>query len=221
MSVTVIVPTRGRPNSGFRLLQSFKDTAVLTDTSLLFALDADDPEAPNYPQGARHTLSRGDMVQRSNAAVRLAAGDIIGWAADDNLFVTPGWDEAVTESFSDPGVGMVNTNDLLVGDEKGGSFFIRRTCVEALGYLLLPTCEHLYVDFAASELFKAAGAYVYRDDIVIEHLHPYANKASWDAGYTSVNNYLQDDRDRRAFYLWRDGIGFRDDIQKVKACLSS
>jgi hypothetical protein len=232
MKVTVLVPTRDRPANARRLLQSWGATAKRDETELWFVLDRQSPMINQYFQIFNETgwrkdmmpfMGAGNMVERTNAAAKTVARhtDIIGWAADDNLFVTEGWDVAIIDEFEqNPGLAMVNTNDLLVGDEKAGVPFVRSSVVQSLGYFFLPTCQHLYVDFALNELMKAAGAQKYREDIVIEHLHPYANKAQWDEAYAAYNTPMQDSKDGRAFSQWRR-TAFDQDIEKVKLGLAS
>jgi hypothetical protein len=238
VNIAVLVPTRDRPENAARLLNSWSQTCGLTETEMWLVLDRTSPRLKEYFELFRQMKWRpdvmpfigvGNMVQRSNNAAKAVAShvDIVGWAADDNLFVTKDWDKHVAAEFeSDPTLAMVDTNDLLVGDEKAGAFFVRASVVESLGYLFLPDCEHLYVDFAANELMKAAGAYRYREDIVIEHLHPYAKnddgtrKAEWDEAYGEYNTPMQDSKDGRAFARWRRER-FDDDVEKVKRGLGA
>lgn len=230
-SVRVLVPTRDRPDNAKRIIESFYDTKALPKTSIWLVLDIDSPHRAKYdrllaeidmPVGAYFTV--GNMVQRTNIAARAIMYDtpIIGWAADDNVFVTKGWDDAIeAEFFDSPYTGLIDTNDLLVTAEdlKTGACFIRSACVKALGYFYLPDCEHLYVDRAAALLYREASAYKRREDIIIEHAHPYAFKSQWDEAYSRVNTQGQDSRDGRAFSEWHDGDRFSADVQKVIDCL--
>lgn len=207
--IEVIAPTRGRPSRAKYMAESWDRTRHSRFTHLTLALDSNDPALEVYRQSIvglpyfLRVFDSGTMVERTNSAARyLREADIYGFAADDNVFVTPMWDEAVREAFKDQTITTVNTNDLLVGDEKGGSFFVRGDVVRRLGWFLPPFLEHLYVDYAITSLAKRAGTYKYLPDVVIEHAHPYAGKAQWDALYRSVNNEAQDRRDGDAFRKW-------------------
>jgi len=223
-SIEVIAPTRGRPTRAAYMADSWDRTRESSSTRLTLVLDPEDTHVAEYRGLAMGQpwfvaeYDTGNMVQRTNYAARRIRADIYGWAADDNVFVTRGWDEAVREAFADPGITTVNTNDLLVGDEKGGVYFVRSDAVRALGWLLPPFLSHLYVDFAITSLAKRAGTYKYLEDVIIEHRHPYAGKAPWDDLYRSVNNPEQDTRDREAFYQWWNGEGAANDVEVLRAC---
>lgn len=221
-TIEVIAPTRGRPSRAKYMADSWARTRHSRFTHLTLALDEQDPSLPVYngndlgtPWFSR-TFGTGTMVERTNRAAQRISADIYGWAADDNVFVTRDWDEAVREAFSDPKVTTVNTNDLLVGDEKGGVYFVRGEVVRKLGWFLPPFLEHLYVDFAVTALAKKAGTYVYLPEVIVEHRHPYAGKAPWDDLYRSVNNPSIDQRDRDAFYQWWNGEGAANDAEVLR-----
>lgn len=218
MTIAVVMPSRGRPEQANEAVKSFYDTRR-HDSQIYIAADATDSRLLDYGIQTRTPVYEtiGTMVARTNDLALSLPEDIIGWCADDNRFRTLGWDCDVQRAF-DKGALMVNTNDLLVGNEKGGVFFARADVIHALGYFLLPSQEHLYVDYAFTELGKAAGVLTYLGYTIIEHLHPYANKAQWDNNYRAVNNPLQDEIDRNAFEKWRRE-GFERDVEVVKRCL--
>lgn len=206
------------------MADSWDRTRESVYTHLTLVLDPEDPHVAEYrglamgrPWFAAE-YDTGNMVQRTNEAIRHIKADIYGWAADDNVFVTHGWDEAVREAFCDPTITTVNTNDLLVGDEKGGVYFVRGDVVRTLGWFLPPFLSHLYVDFAISSLAKRAGTYKYLPEVIIEHRHPYAGKAAWDDLYRSVNNPEQDSRDRAAFYQWWNSEAAANDAEVLRSC---
>lgn len=223
-TIEVIAPTFRRPERALAMAQSWQETKVLRSTDLCLALDDDDEWLAHYismsagkPWFALPSM-HGSMVKRTNLVARSSLADIIGWAADDNIFRTRGWDHMVKQAFEDPAITTVNTNDLLVGDTKGGVYFVRKTVVDALGWLLPPFLEHLYADFAVTELAKAAGTYLYLPDVIIEHMHPHAGKADWDAQYHSYNNVEQDSRDGQAFAAWRTSERFVNDMEVLRKC---
>lgn len=226
VSIIVLMPTRDRPQNMRRVIESFDATKVRQDTFIQPVLDHNSPVYDDYILGGELPLityvTCGSMIRRTNecAVTDAPHHSIIGWVADDNLFRTVGWDQEVVDEFeADPGLGMLNTNDLLVGDDKAGAFFLRSECVQGLGYVFPPVLEHLYADYAVNELYKAAGAHRYNENIVIEHMHPYAGKAQWDDAYRRYNTSEQDARDSNAFFEWQ-AISMRNDVEKIKTCLS-
>ncbi len=75
--------------------------------------------------------------------------------------------------------------------------------MRALGWMMLPTAQHMYVDNAVLELGRATGRILYRPNVIIEHLHPVAGKAAWDASYRESNADERYVADRTAFEAWR------------------
>lgn len=224
-TIEVLVPTRGRPTRAMHMADSWDRTRESAFTGLTLVLDENDKSYAEYRNlsagrpWVASAFGTGTMVERTNLAARELRADIFGWAADDNFFVTPGWDTKVRKAFERPGITTVNTNDLLVGDEKGGVYFVRKQAIRKLGWFLPPFLEHLYVDYAITEMAKKAGTYKYLDDVVIEHLHPYSGKAQWDDLYRSVNNSGQDDRDRAAYYEWWNSERGANDTEVLRTCL--
>ena len=76
-----------------------------------------------------------------------------------------------------------------------------------LGWMMLPTCEHMYVDTAVLALGQAAGRIAYCPSVVVEHLHPLAGKADWDDSYRASNADERYAADQAAYEAWRtDGL---------------
>jgi hypothetical protein len=82
--------------------------------------------------------------------------------------------------------------------------------------MMLPACQHMYVDTAILALGAAAGRITYRSDVVIEHLHPYAGKAQMDESYRESNGAARFEADRKAFEAWH-ADGLAEDAAKVEA----
>jgi hypothetical protein len=82
--------------------------------------------------------------------------------------------------------------------------------------MALPGLVHLYVDNAWLELGRAAGVLGYLPDIVIEHMHPGAGKADWDAGYAEANAPELDAADKAVFERWRTEQ-LAADVQRLRA----
>jgi len=118
------------------------------------------------------------------------------------------------------GVGIAYGNDLLQGPDLPTAWVVSADLVRAVGWMMLPTCAHMYVDNAVLELGRAAGCIAYRPDVVIEHLHPAAGKAAWDDSYRASNAAARHQADRQAFDAWR-GAGLAGDAVKVKALVEA
>lgn len=214
MSLTVVIPSRGRPERARAAVQAVRDTAVLVDTSVVLAVDADDPALREYkalhfrPFGAEVnvvTLSgddTGNLVRATNTlSRRIAEVDptgIIGNLGDDHICRTPGWDRRVTEVLRHPGIAY--GDDLLQGALLPTAPFVSAAIVNELGWYFLPVLTHMYVDDALKAIGTMGGCLHYLPDVVIEHLHPGAGKVEMDPGYERAD--ASTEADRKAFERW-------------------
>ncbi|WP_030248292.1 glycosyltransferase family 2 protein [Streptomyces sp. NRRL S-455] len=222
--LAVIVPTRGRPQNATRLQQAFRNTDSLNAT-LVFVVDADDPELPAYREalsGAMLMVFGGEtgtgMVAALNRAADLLAPQYgaLGFMGDDHLPRTAGWDAHVLGALRSPWPQIVYGNDLFQGERLPTAAFLPSRVVQALGYMAPPVLRHLYVDNFWLELGQQLGGLTYLPDVVIEHVHPAAGKTAMDAGYAAVNAPEADVADRLAWLEFRDGGGFDEAVRRVR-----
>ncbi len=231
MSIVVVIPSRGRPTRALEAIGSIRATAALVDTSIVLAVDRDDPAYPDYrlfrfgsygPELDVVTLEgeeTGNLTRATNTvSLRIAEADpdaIIANLGDDQVARTPGWDKAVRAAMTEPGI--VYGNDLFQGEALPcGGVFIHATIVRRLGWYALPVCEHLFIDNAWADIGRGIGRLTYLPDVVFEHLHPLAGKAAWDDGYRRANGQDAVDRDRMAYEQWRDHGGLDHALAQLR-----
>jgi hypothetical protein len=208
----VICPSRGRPGNAAELTEAFLATRTLPTTRLLIVVDEDD--ASVYSGDVLRVPPSHGFVRAANAAFNAFPDeDWYGVLGDDHRFRTPGWDQRVKDTG-----GIVYGDDLYQGARLPTACFIEGRIVRALGWLALPDCEHLYVDNAWLALGIRLGVMHYLPEIVIEHMHPAAGKAEWDASYLEHNSTEADARDRGAYERWA-AAQFEVDAERVRACL--
>lgn len=235
MSITVVIPSRGRPERAREAVQAIRDTAILVSTSVIVAVDADDPLLPEYralrwpafaAEVALVTLASeetGNLTRATNTvSLRVAAADptaIIGNIGDDQLARTPGWDLLVENALQTPGIAY--GDDRFQGERLPcGGVFISASIVTALGWYALPVCDHLFIDNAWGDIGRGIGRLTYIPDVVFEHMHPLAGKAEWDAGYEQANGQATVDHDRVAYEAWRDGLGRAQDVNRIRRAVA-
>lgn len=231
MSLTVLCPTRGRPDAAWALLDTFEATRTNPHSRLVFVVDEDDPAMPDYfaPRGGRELIIRrplhgGGMVNALNAAALDAIREwpherALGFVGDDHRFRTPGWDKTFLETLTDR-PGFVYGNDLFwPKGEIPTQIFMSTKVVEALGWMGLPQCKHLYIDNAWMELGAATGSIRYYPDVIVEHMHPAGGKGEWDDQYRLVNSEEMYNHDAAAFTAWRESDRFMDDVNRVRQAL--
>jgi hypothetical protein len=165
------------------------------------------------------------MIQRTNIAAMAfsRSHDIIGWMADDNRMRTKGWDSQVREKFRKrPDIGFVNLNDLfwseMFPEDKPVNTFTRSSIVRALGWFANPLVEHHYMDDTWRLLGISTDSSAYLRDVICEHMHPVLGKGEWDDQLRATEAPELNARDQGQFMRWIWNH-FRDDREKVKACL--
>jgi hypothetical protein len=226
MSLTILVPTRGRPANLARLWQAFLDTCEY-ETRLVALVDNDDPELPAYQALAEqhhdHLMFRMEIGPRLRLGPTLNAAapkwasrsDAVGFMGDDHLPRTAGWDGRYLEELQRLSTGLVYGNDLIQGQALPTQVAMTSDIILATGHMVPQGLVHLWIDNAWLALGQALNAIAYLPNVVVEHLHPIAGRAAWDAGYAEANADERSDADRAVFEQWRDA-GLSSWVQQIK-----
>lgn len=216
----VICPTRGRPGKALEAFEAFISTKTLSTTSMIFAVDPDDPTLAQYQEVPVLVVSKGGSgmgFPLNEAAMKLVdSADILGFVGDDHRFRTPGWDHAIRKALKAGGIAYGND---LGRPELPTQVFISSSIVKALGWMALPGAHHLYLDDTWAELGRRAGCLHYLEEVIIEHMHPEYGKASTDAGYQRVNAPSVYSHDNSLFRQWVDSGQADIDAATVRSVL--
>lgn len=219
--LTVIVPTRGRPQNLADLWAAFTETCT-GETSLFACVDADDPEVEEYkriheaayesgaadrdhPRFLMLIAPRRRLGGTLNMVAPYQAGwaDYLGFMGDDHRPRTVGWDSAYVEELERLGTGLVYGNDLIQGANLPTQVAMTSDIVLATGHMVPPGIVHLWIDNAWLALGRALGAISYLPDVIVEHCHPLAGTAQMDAGYAECNTDERSTADRAVFEQWQ------------------
>ncbi|WP_275558508.1 glycosyltransferase family A protein [Streptomyces sp. 5-6(2022)] len=228
----VIIPTRGRPQAVPEIVQAWDATSATAD--VLFAVDTDDPELAAYKKHAadlkpdprvRFTFGKrrrlcGTLNQQAIKAAK--SYRFLAFLGDDHR-PRPAdrpWDERFRECLSG-GPGIVYGNDLLQGENMPTAVAMTSDIVRTLGYMCPPSLVHLCVDLCWLDWGRGMKRITYLPDVVVEHLHPAAQKAEMDAGYEEANSSEQVSSDSAAYYEYRDGGGLEADLEKLRKLVAS
>jgi glycosyltransferase involved in cell wall biosynthesis len=214
--VSIILPTRNRPENLRRLYQSIKDTACVLPEIVVY-IDNDDmvsvPVAQElgikYIQGVRRPLP-----QCYNEAAALATGDVLMFAGDDVIFRTKGWDDLVLSEFAkyDDKILFVYGDDGHYSGNLGTHGFIHRKWMDTVGYLVPPYFEVWYVDTWITDVAVSLNRRVYLPSLFIEHMHVVFGKAENDATYEDAVPKQSKDEER-----WLETASRRlEDVEKLK-----
>ena len=218
------LPSRGRPHNLRRFLDAYE--ATYATAPMWLRLDDDDPALGAYDAitlpdnwlktvGPRHP-------NRCNGCVaemyRLFPDEpVYGLMADDLIPRTEAWDARLIEAAGSS--RLAYADDGKWGQELATHPVIGGDLVRAIGWLVLPTVLHSFVDTALFAIAHRAGRLAYCPDVKLEHMHPLANdnhgkpKAEMDETYRFHETYMPD---QAAFYRWQ-GVDLRPVVERVKA----
>jgi hypothetical protein len=202
----MIVPTRGRPQNAAALVGAW-DTVTGPEAELLFAVDDDDPTLPQY-LALGTSMHVGERLRLggtlNEVALKFADDyDAIGFCGDDHLARTSGWALRFLAELDRLGTGMVYGDDLIQGPNLPTAIAMTTDIIRALGYMVPGGLVHLSIDDAWLALGRAIGRITYLPDVVLEHMHPIAQKAEWDAGYAEANDPAQYAADGQRLADWK------------------
>lgn len=153
----------------------------------------------------------------------LAQSAIAVYGADNLFLVSMGDDHKVKTSFWN--LKLANEIEKLAGpgfaygdDEINGSglctaWMTSAKLVQELGWMMLPTCRHMYVDNVIMELGTYTERIAYVPKVTIEHLHPVVEKSEIDKTYIEASENIG--ADLKAFRAWRNGRQFFKDADVV------
>lgn len=226
--VTVIVPSRGRAGRLSDLIAHARHTAA-EPIAFAAGVDEDDPALDQYrglaaaTQGLTLTVlpRMGLQAWTNHLALELIesgeATEYLASLGDDHRPRTHAWDTELIRALGQlDGPGFAYGNDGLQDGKLPTAVLMHTEAAARLGWMMLPACEHMYVDNAWLALGQAAGRIVHHPRVFIEHLHPYAGKAVWDASYRETNATERYADDRAAFQAWQaDPAGLDLDVKKL------
>jgi hypothetical protein len=169
------------------LLDSAYATAV-GDVEFVVYLDDDDPTLTEVHQLIDDRYGKvivGDRIVLSemwNRCAEQATYDVMMHCGDDIVFRTNGWDARVRKEFDDVSdkILFVHGSDGFQGANIGTHGFLHRNWVNAVGYFVPPYFSSDYNDLWLTEVADELGRRRYLPDVYTEHMHPVANKGTWD-----------------------------------------
>lgn len=197
----IILPTRGRRWNALEAIASVMKTASHPErVDLLICQDHDDVEKFELTATYGGWIGcyfwpRRRFVEWINTAWRdgqtISRYSWIAWLGDDVRYLTPGWDEIVS-----------NHKELVVygrdghHDEKMATHpFIRAEIPLALGYLIPSELVHLCPDSFIEALAREIGSIAYDPAIHTEHLnYQCGGKAKMDQTYADARAFYESDQ---------------------------
>jgi len=202
-TISIIHPTRGRPEQAARIRKLFLDNSKNAERiEHIFGMEADSEDLALLGRFRHATSPAGNLAQTNcvsatNAAARAACGDILLYVQDDLGAPPLHWDEMIVQALGGKvdRPAMVKIGDGLRDDDLICTPCLTRKAVDRLGY-----GGGIYFDgyrsmFADTELTWRAvkNKWIVPSDIVIPHIHASAGGAAHEttARSNSVANYRQ------------------------------
>lgn len=189
MKISILVPTRKRPENIKRLYASVKETADQPELiDFVFYIDIDDPESYDLFQKLEATniqVIQGKRIVLSkmwNECAQFAKGEILMHGGDDIIFKTKGWDTMVRKAFENcqDRILFVHGDDLHWDDRFGTHGFIHLNWIRTVGYFVPPYFSSDYNDTWLNDVANALGRRKFLP-FVTEHMHPIFKKSEWDS----------------------------------------
>lgn len=201
--MTILVPSRGRPQNIMRLMNAWSMTTT-RDTRLLVLVDNDDPKLDEYLAIPNIDMQVGPRLRIGgtlNAVAPIEATKCfaIGFLGDDHLPRTKGWDNRFLNTLEEAKVGVTWGNDLYHGANLPTAVAMTSNIVNTLGYFVMPGGIHLFLDNFWLAIGRGLDSAHYLDDVIIEHIHPFFGKAEHDATYTEANDSKVSSADELTF----------------------
>jgi len=214
--ISILIPTRERPENVIRLVNSVLSTASESRlVEIIFYVDDDDKSFPNQVfelgsikviTGPRMWLS---LIQ--NILFIHASGEIIMYSGDDVLFESNSWDKRVRKEFN-----SVSDKILLVYGSDGGHHgeriaihgFVHREWINTIGCYLQPG-RVSSPDLWLTETARKIGRLRYIEELKFTHIHfrqgdkaakfdnTYKSTSDSHFSFRPLDEYKKMDKERR------------------------
>ena len=208
----VLVPTRSRPQNVVPVVEAWHRTGAFGVADLLFVLDRDDARYDDYVKELAHlpgpkVVLKQDwepLVPKLNGVAweQAARYRNLAFCGDDHVPRSPNWANRLVEEHL-KGTSILYGRDGLQDERLPTWWSMSSRIVRGLGKMVPAKVQHLFCDNSIKDLGEAAGVLHYLDDVLIEHVHPFAGKAPVDAQYERVNRAEQYARDAAAYQEWQ------------------
>jgi glycosyltransferase involved in cell wall biosynthesis len=206
--ITVLAPTRGRPERLHKMLDSFYATTY-GSADVLFRVDDDDVETRDIVVGLKHIVGPRLEGYRSlptffNELALAADGDVLMIGNDDMVFQTPGWDAMILDAANRYPDGIFNIGVATHNHDNFPFSTVSKRVVETLGFLYDPRI--FWGDIFLLGVMAAFGRAVRLPAVTIDH--------DW-AGVRPDAIFLAGEEVRRANWMEHHQAAIDDAVVKL------
>jgi hypothetical protein len=223
--ISVLCPSRGRPEQARQLLDTIRATAATTGVELILRLDDDDPRLADYADQVTGTDVQIIVAPRTtlsicwNECAAIAHWDVLMLCGDDIRFRSPDWDKLVMDTiWSCPDrLVLVHGRDGIQDSRVATHPFMHRRWMETVGYFVPPLFASDWNDMWLTEVADMIGRRCYLPDLYTEHMHPVVGKGPMDQTHLER---LDRHRTQGVDQLYRDTAdGRRADADRLSAAI--
>ena len=189
MKISLLVPTRMRPQFMKELWESVKETASdYNHIEIIFYIDDDDIESIEMCKtlGTNvHAIidkrGNGNLSEMWNKCYEKSSADIVMHCGDDIRFRTIGWDKEVLSTFElyEDKIALVYGKDGVRTDDLATHGFLHKNWIDTVGYFLPPYFSSDMNDYWLTTVARNIGR-LKKINIYTEHLHPAVGKHELD-----------------------------------------
>lgn len=170
--VSVLVPTRKRPDRLRTMLQSYAETCVPGVSDLVFRIDDDDPLSRQMLSGWNVVIGKrlkgyASMGAFFNELYAASTGDVLLCGNDDMVFKTPGWAPLVIEAANRYPDGLFNFGVTTHNQAHYPFSIVSRLAADRLGFLWDPRIY--WGDIYLRDVMQAFGRAEYLPSVEIAH----------------------------------------------------
>lgn len=189
--MALLLPSRGRPMAAASVARQAREMAG-TPAALRIRVGVEPDEAASYRAAFGddaswiHVLSSGGNYVRAIRELHAAVdADIYGFAADDFVFETEGWDDRVRDAVADlpRRVGLVYGDDGLQHERLATAPFVTAEWIATIGDALPGDYAHMFCDADLTDVARQAGLLHFLGDLKITHRHYVNGQAPRDETY--------------------------------------
>ena len=213
--IALLCPTRARPQQFARMFRSARETSKLDNVSVWSASNGDDSYVPMQFPIDTPTVHMWNSL--AIEAMHKTDAKLFMLAADDIIFETAGWDNALLEHYAklDNKIHVYALQDSR--DADGVPHVIAtREYIQAVGYFLPPIFMHWNCDTWTVEIAKANNCFTHLRDYKLTHdkpsdtgkpdeTHNHIRRMGWRERDASVNetcqHFLQCEKNRLALHM--------------------
>ena len=196
MTISLICPTRGRPQQFRGMVQSAVATAD-GEIEVMAGISKDDPTWADYlplPTVAKAILleNRIDdigLAVWNNMLCNLSKGNIMALVGDDMRIRTPGWDTIALRAMPVDGIAVLYPQDGVYGNATF-PMFSRAWLALCKGTIAPTNLQRWYIDQWPAEIARMIGRLKKLENVLFEHLHPMAGKAMRDDTYRRLTHEI-------------------------------